>query len=101
MGILPDSDPQRTEARRLERRIALGLLDLEKEIISKDGVHINQLRMTKKDGAWLLMLKGVRNGTKLIAFISEPTWATTLVTGITSADCKYLNWKQDVPPWER
>lgn len=89
------------ETARAEQRVAASMLDLEKQLAYLDGVDLQQLRVTRKDGHWLLMIKGNRNGTKLIAFIAGQRWPDVLETLATSADSRYLNWREDIPPWER
>lgn len=97
----PVDETRRPDPAELQRRIAICLLDLEKELLYKDGVQLHQFRMTKKEDAWLLMLKGDRKGRRLIAFVAADSFAATLIEGVTSSDCGYIRWRDDRPTWER
>ena len=97
----PVDESHRAGPKELHRRIALCLLDLEKELIYKDGVHLTQFRMTKRGDDWLLMLKGRKGPNEKVAFVSGDSYVSTLIEGVTSSDCGYLNWREDNPPWRR
>jgi len=89
------------DLREVDVRTGLSVLDLVKTLAYMDAVELEQLRITKKEDGWLLMLKGTFRNQKRIAFVSARRFEDVLQQAVTSADCGYLHWKEDRPPWER
>lgn len=86
----------------LERRVAYGLMHVPANALSQDGVILSEFRLIPTDDGWLVMLKGTRKGSKLVAFIHAPTWRDALRTTTTAVDSGHLSWRPErPPPWRR
>ncbi len=82
----------------IEVRVAYGIFNTPVLTQMLGGVELSQLRVTKVDYGWLIMLKGVRRGRYLVAFFSAPTMRDVFVLMTTCVDIGYVTWKDDDHP---
>lgn len=94
--------PKKAESwRGKERRAARGLLALVQNASYMYAVQVYDVRFTRRDEGWLVMVKGKRYGAYLIAFFNAPRFAEALIYVATSMDSKHVDWFEDrYPPKE-
>lgn len=82
----------------LEVRVAYSLRHGETLCGFLAGVELTQFTLFKREDGWLVMLKGVRVGRKVVAFLNAADFSGALVLAATSMDTARVPWKKDNPP---
>lgn len=85
------------QSKQLEERVAAGILDLVKNVFYMDAVDLTELRVLKRDDGWLVILKGKREGQKLVAFFNADRFVDALAFAATSTDHGKSRWHLDRP----
>lgn len=79
----------------VEVRIAAGILDLAKNTVWVDAVDMTGLWIGKIEDGWLIALRGVRSGRKLVAYFNAPSFQSALTLAATSVDSGHAVWRLD------
>lgn len=79
----------------LEGRVAAGLLDMCKNAFWMYAVDVTGMFCFRTEDGWLAMVKGSRNGKRVVAYFNGPTYPAALELMITSIDSKHVSWWPD------
>lgn len=74
-------------------RVAYGLRHLPTTAAWLDRVELTTLSLFRKEDGWLVMLKGNRGRSRLIAWLHASTWADALVLVATTVDSSHVAWQ--------
>lgn len=86
----------------VEVRVAYCLVHAEALVFMLHGVRLTQFRITPRKDSVLVMLKGTRQGKKLVAWFSQPTWRSAVTLAATCMDSGHVDWLDDKPPpWQK
>jgi len=67
----------------------------------RDGIILQELRISWIGDIWRMMLKGMRGRKHIISFFYADEWKDLLVVTVTSVDSGYASWAKDEhPPYQ-
>lgn len=84
-----------------EVRMAYGFTHLHTLLYRRDGITLQELRISWIGDIWRMMLKGIRGRRHIVAYFYADEWRDLLMVAVTSVDSGYASWDlDDHPPYQ-
>jgi len=84
--------------RTIDGYISLTLLDLRKLLSFQQSVILTEIRVTRQEYSWRVMVKGIRMNIPVVAYVYALAYEDAIELAIYMADCGILSFKPDSYP---